>query len=291
MRLGRWLLVAVGVGALGNRAQAAPPVHVRALGDCPSSTEVEAALDYLLKGAGAPADAAGLSLTVVDLGPRYQVALAGQAREYADAQRDCAERARVAAVFAAATMEPPEVAARRKPEPPPPRRFELRAGTLVDVGVRQSHQVVASGGELRAALVGQRWGVEFGAGGLVPADIVWGNYQARITRFPMDIGVRGVRRRGFLVASLSAGAAMAIFSLRGEGTGLATHHSGTRLDLGFRSALSLSLFPAGRLSPFVDLHVFVWPQSYTVTVEPVGQVGTTPIVWVGATLGLAVRAL
>jgi hypothetical protein len=78
--------------------------------------------------------------------------------------------------------------------------------------------------------------------------------------------------------------------LRGEGTGVPVHDGGTRLDLGLRSALAVALLPAARFSPFLSLHVSVSPKPYGVVVDPVGQVGSTPQVWVGATLGLAVSA-
>jgi hypothetical protein len=136
--------------------------------------------------------------------------------------------------------------------------------------------------------VGQRWGLEIGAGAEAPATLTWGTYQAGITRFPLDLGIRAVLRRTPVALSVSAGIAAALFHLRGEGASLPVRDGGMRLDLGVRSAVSLVLLPAGRWSPFLSLHVSLSPKSYAVAVDPVGQVGSTPQVWVGATFGIAV---
>jgi hypothetical protein len=262
-----------------------------------TTAQVAAALDYLLKGSGqmvAPDTAiTDLVLEVAALGPRCRVSLAGQTREYEDPARDCEERARVAAVFAAITLEPPEVAGRAEPPVPSPsasRAFELRVGAVANLGLQQSHLALAWGGELRAALFGQRWGIEIGAGGQAPADLAWGAYHAKITRFPLDLGLRGILRRAHVTGSLSAGVALAVFHLRGDGTGLPVQDGGTRLDLGFRSALSVEFLPGARVSPFMTLHVSVWPRRYAAFVEPLGEIGAIPLVWVGATLGIAIAA-
>jgi hypothetical protein len=281
-------------GAL-RMAEAAPPLRVQSAGRCPNAEQVSTALSYLLKAsddaAGSDTAAAALTLVLVDLGPRYQVALDGQTRDYADPIRDCDERARVAAVFAAMTIEPPEVAARaRPPAPSHSRQVELRVAGLADVGLERSSQAFTAGGELRGAIVGQRWGVEIGAGAEWPATLAWDAYRAHITRFPLAVSVRAVLRRTRALVTISAGVAMVPFTLRGEGTGVPVHDGGTRLDLGLRSALAVALLPAARFSPFLSLHVSVSPKPYGVVVDPVGQVGSTPQVWVGATLGLAVSA-
>jgi hypothetical protein len=256
-------------------------------GDCPNPAQVKAALDYILKGASAMASASDAAvLSVADLGPAYRVSLADQTREQPDPKRDCDERARVAAVFAAITMEPPEIAARARPAlpSPAPRRIELRAVGLAEYG----GGALALGGELRSGLVGARWGLELGAGFLPGIDFDFGGYPARMTRFPLDLGVVMTLRKGPVAAGLSAGPAVAVFNLRGEGTGLPVHESGTRVDVGFRSAVFIALFPAARVSPVLDVRLSLWPSPYHVIVEPLGRVGTTPTVWVGATLGFAV---
>jgi hypothetical protein len=282
--------------AAAGSAWAGPAVHVHSDGNCPTTAQVSAALEYLLKGSGqtvAPDTAvADLVLEVAELGARYRVSLAGQTREYEDRARDCAERARVAAVFAAITLEPPEVAGHAKPPVPPSSRrsLALRAGAVADLGLQQSHVALAWGGELRAVLSGQRWGIELGARGLSPAELEWGTYHAKVTRFPFDLCLRGILRRAHVAGSLSAGVALAVFHLRGDASSMPIQDGGTRLDLGFRSALSIGLLPDARVSPYLTLHVSVWPRRYAAIVEPVGPVGAIPLVWIGAALGVAVAA-
>jgi hypothetical protein len=275
-----------------HSAHAAVPLQVQSEGTCPSAEQVSVALDYLFKGSGESPNLDGftknLLLTVTDLGPRYQASLANQTHEYADPDRACEERARVVAVFAAITLEPPEVAARAKKPTPPARHFEFSVAAVSDVGQQNAHRTYSWGGELRASLVGRRWGIELGVGGQAPTTLVWGSYRAKITRFPLDLSLRGMVRWSKAVASLSAGPALAVFNLRGEGAGLPVHDGGTRLDVGVRSALSLGILPDSKVSPFVSLHLSVWPRTYEAMVDQVGQVGTTPQVWVGVTLGIVV---
>jgi hypothetical protein len=283
-------------------AWAAAPVQVHSDGDCPSAAQVSAALDYLFRDAPA---AAGVGsggplpeLAVVDLGAGYRVSFEGQAREYADAARGCEERARVAAVFAAVVLEPPEVAERARavaPVTPVPARtapggFELRAGGVLDVGPRQGGSALSSGGELRIAATGRRWGLELGAGARAPARLTWGSYQAQLTRFPFDVDARVVWRRPHLTTTAATGLVATVIDLRGEGTAVGAPASGTRLDLGARAALSLQFLqsPSAWLSPFVALQASVSPRPYRAIVDPVGQIGTAPWAWVGATLGVAV---
>ena len=101
---------------------AAPPFRfaVEASGLCPSSQAVTAALVPALRrepprvpGAGGP--------RVLDLGDRFEVAAFGQSRQYIDAARDCAERARVAAVFITLALNPPALPSSSASSPEAPR--------------------------------------------------------------------------------------------------------------------------------------------------------------------------
>jgi hypothetical protein len=285
-----WLVLVIGPG---TSVWADPAVRLRVHGDCPTKEQVSAALHYLLiKGFGqavAP-DAAqsDLLLEVVEDGSRYGASLAGQTREYEDPTRDCEDRARVVAVFAAMTLEPPEVEGRaRRPPQAEQHQIELGVGVHSDAGLQRTNQAFAWGGELRAALSGRRWGVELGAGGQASAALAWGTYKAKITRFPADISARATFRHGPRVAHLSAGAAFVIFRLRGESPGISVQDGGTRLNLGLRAAISIGLLSDAPIRPFLTLQASVWPKVYAAVVDSVGQVGTIPVVWVGVTVGVA----
>ena len=57
---------------------------------------------------------------IVDLGVPYRILAAGQVREYRDESRDCAYRARIAAVFVALAIDPAELPAQLTAPAPAP---------------------------------------------------------------------------------------------------------------------------------------------------------------------------
>jgi hypothetical protein len=209
-------LCVVALSLLSGPARAAAPPTIVTVGECPRREQLATALAALLR-TGEPASSAqnssGQRLSVEDLGARYRVSLQGEGqenvlRDYDDEARDCAERARIAALFAAVTLEPPEVAARRKSvaAAPAPNRYELRLGASTALGL-QSPLSTAFGAELRGALLVGRWGIELGAGAFSPAHLSWRSYEAAMTRFPFDVSVRGSLHAGPVAAGLSAGVA------------------------------------------------------------------------------------
>src|SRR5437660_611079 len=78
---------------------------VEAAGQCPEREALLGALRPVL-GEEALRSTSGVS-RVSDLGDRFEVIALGQTRQYADPARDCAERARVAAVFITLAVNPP----------------------------------------------------------------------------------------------------------------------------------------------------------------------------------------
>lgn len=234
-----------------------------------------------------------MTLEVADLGRRYRVSIAGESREYGDESRDCQERARAAAVFAAITLEPPEIET-RAPEPTKvtvgPPRFRLLVGALLEAAPRSAGDVFGFGGEARAALTGRLWGAEIGVGAVSPADIRWGEARARILRLPTDWSLRAtLYRSSWAELWATAGLALTFLNLEGDGRNVATRSGGTRLDVGMRGALSLRLWPSAVVAPFVAIHASISPSPYVVVVDPGGEVGTTPSTWVGGTLGMSVE--
>ena len=87
---------------------------------CPLPEAVAAELatlipsDRLAETARAPG-----AIQLADLGPLFRVIAAGRTREYRDEGRDCAHRARVAAVFVALALAPAALPSR------PPRRRRI----------------------------------------------------------------------------------------------------------------------------------------------------------------------
>jgi hypothetical protein len=119
----------------------------------------------------------GPLVEIVDLGAPFQVTAAGSTREYRDETRDCAYRARVAAVFIALVIEPGSIAPARVSSPPreptpvapppPPRapaddvvsaaRAEAEPARPRRARVRLALGAAVEGGVGADARIGQRW--------------------------------------------------------------------------------------------------------------------------------------
>jgi len=272
---------------------------VETAGQCPAREAVIAALRPVF-GDEALRATPGVS-RVSDLGDRFEVVARGQSRQYADAGRDCAERARVAAVFITLAVKPPMFAVRAEAGPPPaPGLVASRepagaaaaaiwarfgAGARVDGGSGGGPTAVTSGVELHGAIGRGSLGVVASAGILAPIESRLSSVVIRQQRFPCAVGVVGRRALWQLEGALSAGLALVPFTLRAEG--LASPRPATRLDAGARLALELRVRRASWLSPFAELHAEYFPRSYAVDVDPLGNVGATGRFWFGAALGLS----
>ncbi|HEY4185342.1 MAG TPA: hypothetical protein VGP07_09750 [Polyangia bacterium] len=236
---------------------------------------------------------------LVDLGLSYRILAAGQMREYRDERRDCASRARVAAVFVALSIDPAETSPVSPPSarPAPPvavagnaplsvARIDL--GVTVQGGFGTNDRVTDVGGELRCS-GGRRW---FGpAGGItvmLPVDTTVGGLRLRQWRLPVDVGLRvrvpGTRLERYLEVGLSA----ALLSERA--LALVDSRSRTALEVGLRVGMGIHAANA-RFAPFASLSAELVPHPPSVFALPVGTAGHTPSVWIGATAGLSLSFL
>ena len=257
---------------------------------------------------------------VFDLGDRFEVSAFGQTQLYLDAARDCAERARVAAVFITLALNPPAPLARTAAPPadlpadlhaienaagppvpsgPPPgaapasaRWASLAVGARVDgpVGAASPAAGIAAGAELRGAIGWRHVGLAASAGILAPTEARASSVTVHQQRFPLSLALT-VRRelpRG-VEAAAAVGASLVPLTLRGEG--LMSSLPATRLDTGARLAFELRLPRlAWRAAPFVGVHAEYFPRPYVLDVSPLGDIGSTSRFWLGASLGLAVEA-
>jgi hypothetical protein len=299
---------------------AVPPfAGVEAVGACPGSDAVRAALrPIIVSGQAAPGQASQGQLEppllrstarVSDLGERFEVTVVGQTGLFVDARRDCAERARVAAVFIALAVNPPTVAARpgdttaaspgaapvpaitSPPEPsgPPGRWLAVALAARVDgsTGGDSTMLDVGGGPELRVAAGRGAFGLAAGAGLLTPTHSAFGTVRVREQRIPLSLSVTASRAlRARLAAAADVGVALVPFTLRGEGLGATA--TATRLDVGARVALALRGPPLwGRVAPLADVHAEWFPRTYTLAVDPLGRIGASSHLWLGAALGFS----
>jgi len=264
----------------------------------------------------------GPIVEITDRGATFDVA-AGSVREYRDEARDCAYRARVAAVFVALVIDPGAMQATRAsppprqpravapPAPPPepttlvstvaedpepgsPQRARVRLalGVGIEGGVGADAHISQAGLGLRVVVGGGRWALAVGAMAMAPVETSIGGVAIRQWRVPADVSLRAQwahqnSERSMLEPYAELGAAVAL--LRESGLDLASNATRTSAELGVRVAAGVHLTGVSRLSPFFELHGEVVPIPPAISALPRGVVGHTPLVWFGATAGAAWR--
>jgi hypothetical protein len=292
--------------AAAARAQAAEPdleSLVAGTSTCPRPDAVLAELATLLPPERLAARLRALTpappVELYDRGVPFQVVVAGRVREYRDEARDCAQRARVAAVFVAMTIDPASIAAPPPPPAPPapppavvetvpaepvPARALLDIAGAIDAGI--ADKSVAQGGVgLRVVAGARRFAFAAGALALAPVDTSIGGVQLRQWRLPVDAGVR-VQLGGRRIAPYAeVGLAAAVLSETARD--LATAQSRTTVELGARGAFGVR-FGGSRWAPFTALHAELVPRPAEIYALPQGVAGHTPYLWVGASAGASV---
>lgn len=330
VRPGIRFLTVVALCSVTATARAADPPG-RLIGGsstCPSPAAVRTEIELLVprEHLNARLRASGGSsplVEITDLGVPFQVVAAGSAREYRDEARDCAYRARVAAVFVALVIAPGAVLASRANPPPrqppavaPPRpppdpatlvstvsenpeptslqrsRVRLAVGAGVEAGVGADARIGQAGLGLRVIVGDGRWALAAGAAALAPVDTSIGGVAIRQWRVPADVSVRvqwapETSERRMLEPYAELGVAVAV--LRESGLELASKDTDTSAELGVRAAAGVYLTGISRISPFLALHGEVVPSPPAISALPRGVVGHTPLVWFGATAGAAWR--
>lgn len=234
---------------------------------------------------------------VSDLGDRFEAAAAGQTGLYVDAGRDCAERARVAAVFIALALNPPtfQSAPPRPPAAKPLRHSWLQVGAAVRIdgasaGNSPQETALPWGGELSVAAGHGLFGGSLSAGVLRSSVARFNRFDAAVAvreqRFPFSAALRfqgDLPGRLRLAAEL--GAALVVATFRAEE--LQMNSAARRLDVGVRCAAALRLPVTFRnFAPFVGLHAEYFPKPYRLDVDPVGTVGSSSRLWLGASAGM-----
>jgi hypothetical protein len=325
-------LAALLLGRTGS-AWAAPDPTDRLFGGasvCPTPAGVRAEVETLvprerLNARLREAGGSGATVEVVDLGGAFRVVAAGNTREYRDEARDCAHRARIAAVFVVLVVDPaailkeaaampspssPTAGARAVPATTPPAATNadvtaatgaadaLRAGARVRVGLGAAAEGgVGSGariGQLGVALrlgFGAGWlALSIGVAALAPVDTSIGGVRLRHRRIPADASVRA---QG--AVAVGAGYALQPYAELGVGVAqvqesaldLATRLTQSRIELGVHAGAGVYLAGSSRLTPFLSLQGELVPVPPSVSALPRGELGHTPSVWLGANAGVA----
>lgn len=288
------------------RAPAAAPVSagVNIVGNddaCPSPLAVALALQRLLThttvtptlvDTPAPAER-GRTVHIIDLGRRHIVMIEGHRREFVDDLKQCAERAKVAAVFIALVVEPPVVAAPSSPPSPVVTRREprvdLEVGGLFDIGLSADAEgsLLSGGAVLRLFAGTAHVGAVLSIAGLSPTTLEFTAVSAKLTRVPMALALRGAFdvKRIRLAGDLGLSGTVVI----AEGLAADAHETPTGFELGVYAAAMIELWMHRRVAPFLALQAVVAPVPYRLALHDQGVIGHTPYVWIGLSLGVAVK--
>jgi hypothetical protein len=260
--------------------------------DCPAGAEVEVALAQLLRDRTSSA-----AVTVRDLGTSWTAQAAGRSATYSDPDRNCLERTRIAAVFAALVLEPPEMG---DPSPAAPirksagsaqprqlrvHRLALAPEFLVAPGAGQRSSALTWGGSLRWLASGERFALTAGLQASYPAVTKVQEYELSLARVSLDTSASLSWCWGPAELGIEIGPYGAL--LLSHGRGLSPNGSSTHFDAGGR--LGLRAQTIGHLvSPFLAFQAEFSARRFSLVVDPVRDVGTAPRIWLGLLAGASI---
>lgn len=269
-------------------ASARPVLAADETSDCPRLSEVVAALGQVVT--GEVAQAAASEIAIRDLGPSWQIEVRAHASSYVDPARHCAERARVAAVFAALVIEPPDRDDGPEPDPSATgasptasrRRFTLQLAPLVAVAAG-ANVPWGAGGQGRFAFSAEHLGLALGAEAAAFSKLDASKYGASITRIAFDLSARTLWSPGRVGFAAELGPYFSL--LRVRGTELYQSSSSNHLDAGARAAIMARL--QGRWAPFLLAEAMFSARRLDLRAEPGGTIGSVPRLWLGLSAGAA----
>lgn len=291
-------------------ASAQPPERLllESSSSCPSAAQVAEELAPLLPhthveitvDAAAPPPAAVARIDDEENAVRVHVEQ--QERAFRDPERSCRERARTAAVFIGLVLDPPILPEVKPPAPPPPpppppprpvarppgTPLTLELGPLLQAApISDAAQLPLAGGFGGRLAWGRDWGVAFGAAFLLPTRLALPAADARLVWLPFDLSLRKTYETDVISLSGELGPEAALLFVTGDR--VKNPRTSTRLEVGARAALSLTWSMSQHLGAFVTLFGVYRPRPYEFKVNPNVASGTTPPLWLGASLGLSFR--
>jgi hypothetical protein len=291
-------------------ASAQPPERVllESSASCPSAAQVAEELGPLLPHTRVEitVDPATPPPSVVahieDEDNAVRVRVEQQERAFRDPERACRERARTAAVFIGLVLDPP-ILPEVKPPPPPPAPppapprvttrppgtpLTLELGPLLEAApISDAAQLPLAGGFGGRLVWGRAWGVAFGAAFLLPTRLALPAADARLVWLPFDLSLRRTYETDVVSLAGELGPEAALLFVTGDR--VKNPRTSTRLEVGARAALSLTWSMSQHLGAFLTLFGVYRPRPYEFKVNPDLESGTTPPLWLGASLGLSFR--
>lgn len=299
-----WALTLVLSSPRTARGSAPEKLAIQADGRCPAAERVQRQLGPLLADTTLllGASASGETAWVGDHGDQFTVKVRHVERVIADADRDCEERARIAAVFIALVVDPPlpptgdsgtvppqsphPVAEPSPPPSPPepgPSLASMAGATAALAPGSEGSRTWGAGPVLRLLAGRPEWDISLAAAFLSPAKLTLDAGGVRLTRVPFDVS--GSLLFGVPTVRGAVGAGLAGDLLHLSGTELVRPQSSVRFDVGFRSHLGLRVLLGSGIWGVAEMSGRYFPRPYEFEVPPRGIVGKTPSVWLATTVG------
>jgi hypothetical protein len=277
--------------------------------ECPTPTLVEEEVLTMVPSDKHDLFGQGVRVEVIDQGASFRVQIYKDdvevgAKDYEDADRDCAKRGRFAAVFAVLTLMPPELhkdplkdqhhepITVKPPEPepePPPKpdlvRIELSAMVGWAPPILGAPQLVSPGGELRVALGRDTLSGTLAVGYTLEMPFEIGELEGGFARMPASAGLRLRTVSESWEVSFDIGVLVALERI--EGKSLRTRVRHTFVEAGVRSGLILAYKAGGGILPFVGFSSALVPVPRDLATLPTGVFGNTPYLGLEGSVGLA----
>jgi len=263
-------LVWSAIGVSPATASDGPTLDV--VGSCPDEAAVRRLLGDLLT----PDEAGAAPVTVQDRGDRFRVSVRSAATMLEDPARDCAARARQAAVVAATTLQAQRIALG-------PPVWTIEKGLVIELTGVAGEPLWSIGAEFRGAYGSKRWSLVGAAGARGPVTLAFEDgWKAELIRFPLDLGARITSFHGRWRPWLVLGGSATVNSFMGQD--VVDSERIWRVEPGGLAMGGLTLVARGRLGVAAALAVRWQPLPYRLHVTPVGVVGETPKWWFGLSL-------
>jgi hypothetical protein len=290
-----------------------PPPSLRVMGQdaCPTAKQVATVLERMLPRTKITTDSGppgAAEATVSDEGTHFRVNVAGQERAFADGARQCAERARHAAVFVALVVDPPAIAelgpeapvAAAAPAPsaapvdaarPPAER--RASGTSWDVALGAVMLVAPAGDGRRTAVVQgitaftrakRGFHLALGAGVLRGA-LQFDAAEADAFWIPIDVAAGFTTRTTAWEIGAEVGPNASILSILAENLRQASRQ--VRVEVGGRVSAWSRFWFSKQFAAFLSAEAVIRPIPYVLDIDPRGSIGEMPPLWFGASAGIA----
>jgi hypothetical protein len=239
------------------------------VGNCPDAEAVR----RLLGGLVSAEEARTAPVVIQDRGSRYRISVKKTAMMLDDPARDCAERARHAAVIASNELHAPEIV-----HGPPV--WTVEKGVVADAAPGATGGAVYSfGAEIRGAYGSKAWSLMGAAGARGPVTLTLENgWRAELLRFPLDAAARLTSYRWRLRMWVAVGGTIVPTGIIGQE--LVGTDRQWRVDVGALGMAGATLPIGDRLGLAAAIAIRWLPRRYELQVDPVGKVGDTPAWWI-----------